>query len=240
MGRSSGRPVAKALALIALFILVCFPLTAAAQSSLLVGAGLFTENSDVEGVERIAVSESERNFDYGSDGFLSASVRYLRASSSSIYLGGGLSYFGTYRALLDQGEDTPDPPNSYEFGPLLEILGQVEWRVGVIEGLDLALGTQLGLALLFPDGDLKAEIKRLESQNVGVWSLPRPGYFVAPLIGARWKLDDRLALRGDLLFKWERIHLLGIDETVDGVPFERTSQSNVLRTEFVFGIEILL
>lgn len=213
---------------------------AGAQTSLVVGVGVFGEGSDVEGNERIEVRDNERNFEYSSDSFLNGSLRVLRPLSGSVFWGGGVTYYGTYRGLIDEGEDTPDPPDTYEFGPLLELGVLLEWRIGVTEKIDLALGAQAGLALLFPGGDLAAEIKRLKDQDVGVWDLPRPGYFLAPQIGARWKLDERLALRGDLLFKWERLHLFGIDEVVDGVEYERHSQANILRTEFVVGLEIAL
>lgn len=213
---------------------------AAAQTSLIVGIGAFGEGSDVEGNERIEVRDTDRSFEYSSDSFLNGSLRVLRPLSKSLFWGGGVTYYGTYRGEIDEGDDTPDPPNTYEFGPLLELGGLIEWRVGVTEKIDLALGAQAGLALLFPGGDLKAEIKRLKDQDVGVWDVPRPGYFLAPQVGARWKLDERLSVRGDLLFKWERLHLFGIDEVVDGLRYERSSQANILRTEFVVGLEIVL
>lgn len=224
-----------------MLVLVCCGLwssSVSAQTSVIVGVGAFGEGSNVEGNERIAVRDTERNFDYSSDSFLNGSLRFLRPLSKSFYWGGGATYYGTYRGKIDEGEDTPDPPNLYEFGPLLELGAILEWRVGVTEKIDLALGVQGGLALVFPGGDLEKEIKRLKDQNVGVWDVPRPGYYLAPQVGARWKLDDRLAIRGDLLFKWERLHLFGIDEVVDGLEYERNAVAKVLRTEFVVSLEI--
>lgn len=239
---STPEPAGKRLRMLVVsWVVVCgllFSTAASAQTSLIVGVGGFFEGSNVEGRERIAVQDRERNFDYSSDSFLNGSLRLVRPLTGSFYWGGGVTYYGTYRGKIDEGDDTPDPPNLYEFGPLLELGGLLEWRLGVTEAIDLSLGLQAGLALVFPSGEVAEEIKSLKDQNVSVWDVPRPGYYVAPQIGARWKLDERLAVRGDLLFKWERLHLFGIDEVVDGLEYERSAVAKILRTEFVVGLEI--
>lgn len=236
-----GMPLRQAIVMLS--AVSCFSLLGAeamAQNSLIVSAGIFNESSDVEGRERISVSENERAFEYGSDGMLTGSLRFVMPRGERLRFGAGLAYYGMYRAVIDEGDDTPDPPNKYEFGRLMEFGGLAEYIVPITERIDLGIGAQAGLAVLFPDGDLQDEIDRLDDQNVGVWDLPRLGYYVAPTISPRWKLDDRLHLRADLSFKWERLHLFQIDETVDNVSYLREAKSNVMRTELLVGLEIKL
>src|SRR5690554_3599354 len=138
--RAVKKPQAFVLSMLVLLASFGFGASAAsAQTSVVVGVGAFGEGSNVEGNERIAVRDSERNFDYTSDSFLNGSLRFLRPFSKSLYWGGGATYYGTYRGKIEEGEDTPDPPDLYEFGPLLELGGILEWRIGVTEKIDLSL-----------------------------------------------------------------------------------------------------
>lgn len=211
-----------------------------ARSTLGVGGGLYLESAQLDGVEEVSVRETDQSFEYKNDGYLNAYLRYLRPYGERLRIGAGLTYYGIYRGV-EVGEDGPaDPPVLYEFGPLLELFAQAEYLVPMGERLELAVGSQLGGAVLFPRGNLQREIDRLQDQNVGVWNVPRPGYFFAPLVGARWSLDDRLSLRGDVLFKWERMHLFQTTESVDNTSFRKSWTTSALRTELLVGIEIAL
>jgi hypothetical protein len=216
------------------------PLSASAQSALGVGAGLYFESASLEGVEEVSVRETDQSFDFKNDGHLTAQLKFLRARSESVRVGGGLSYYGIYRGAEVDENGPRDPAVLYEFGPLLELYLQGEWLVPMRDRLDLAIGSQLGGAILFPRGNLKREIDRLQDQNVSVWNVPRPGYFLAPFLGARWAIDERLSARGDLMFKWERMHLFQTTQSVDNTPFRKSWKTTTLRTELQIGLEIAL
>jgi hypothetical protein len=104
----------------------------------------------------------------------------------------------------------------------------------------LILGAQVGPALLVPDGEFQQEIDELKEEGFDVWDTPRIGYHIAPQVGALWELDDRLSVRTDLGIRYENMFLFAIDDEVDGVAYERSWDTSVLRYEFGLAMEVKL
>lgn len=217
------------------------PSPAPATSNVLVlGGTLFYESSTLTGEEQVSVQERDQSFDYRNANFLSARVLYLRPHSERLYIGGGADFIGTYSANI-LGDDGPrDPPDIYEFGPLLEPLAIAEWRRPISDDLSFTLGTQIGLAMIFPRGDLAAEIRSLQNNNVTVFRIPRFGGSAAVHTAFLYKLDERLALRADFGIQWQNILIFRTQQTVDGTSFRKHWTTGTLRGRMGISLEILL
>lgn len=228
--------------------ILLLPSAVAAQTVVGLGVNGFFEDSKLNGTQQIAVQENDESYEYRSDGFLTGSVWFLLQLAERLRAGSGLEYYGTYASMTkcdDEERDCDDPdnpfePDRYEFGKLLEFYGRFEYVVPTTPSVDLILGTVFGVPLLFPSGDLADEIDSLQEQGASVLGLPRIGYLIGPDIGARWKYSDHLALRGDLMVKWEQIFMFRTTQNIDGISFRKTWTTGTLRYELGVGIEVNL
>ncbi len=220
------------------------PGLAAAQTVVGVGISAYREDSRLNGVQQISVLETDESARYGSDDFLSASIWFLYAFSERVRFGSMLEYYGTYtgREKCEEGEcDNPDfEPDRYEFGKLVEFHGRFEYAAPATEKFDLILGGVFGAPILFPGGDLKEEIERRQEEGASLIDLPRIGYLVGPNLGARWRYLEHLALRADVLVKWEQIFIFRTAQNIDGVAYRKRWTTGTLRYEFGLGLEVLL
>jgi hypothetical protein len=95
--------------------------------------------------------------------------------------------------------------------------------------------------MLFPDGsrdgDLRREIRDMKDDGVTVFGGPRLGVDLAPMVGFRWSIDERFALRADFGIHWQRLFLLNVKDTVNDVDFRRTWTAKVLRYNLGIGLE---
>ncbi len=228
------------LVLLLTTLLLLIPATAFADSLLNLGGTLYYESSRLEGEEQVSVQERDQSFDYRNSNFLSARVLYLRPYSGNLYIGAGADFLGNYRAnILDDGEPS-DPPDLYEFGPLLSTFGLAEWRLDIGEGRTLGLGTELGLATLFPRGDLASEIRALQNDDVRTFNIPRVGWSVGGHTAFVWEIDDRLALRSEVGVQWQNIYLFRSSQTIDDVAFRKQWTTGALRGRLGVSLEIRL
>lgn len=228
--------------LICVLLFCSWSAVANAQTVLGIGPGFFVEDSDLSAEEQASIELRDESFAYTSDGFLSGSIYIMKDWTESIRLGGQVTYYGTYSAsVTPEGDNNNDEePQIYEFGRLLEVSARIEYLLPVTDTIDLALGGMAGFPILIPDGDFQAEIDRLKDQEVGVFDLPRIGYLLSPVFGARYKYSEHLYFRGDLLFKWEQLFLFRTTEEVQSIPFRKTWSTSTLRSEFTLGIEVVL
>jgi hypothetical protein len=212
-----------------------------AQNILILGGTTFYESSTLTGQEQVSVLERDQSFDFRNANWLSARVLYLRPHTERLFIGAGADFIGSYAANILNNDGVPsDPPNIYRFGPMLEPLAIAEWRRPLSEDLSFSLGTQLGLALIFPRGDLAAEIRSLQNNNVRVWRIPRFGGSAAVHTAFVWKLDERLSMRGDLGIQWQNVLIFRTQQTVDDVPFRKHWTTGALRARLGVSLEILL
>jgi hypothetical protein len=229
-----------------LFVLVAMSLSsnAAAQTVVGVGANAFFEDSKLNGIQQIAVQENDESYEYRSDGFLTGGFWFLFQMSDRIRVGSMIDYYGTYASLTKCQEnqcDNPDfEPDRFEFGKLVEFFGRFEYGVPIAQDADLILGTVFGLPILFPGGDLGEEIDSLKDQGAAVLDVPRIGYLVGPDLGGRWAYSEHLAIRGDLMVKWEQIFMFRTTQSIDGISFRKNWTSGTLRYELGLGIEVTL
>lgn len=221
-------------------------LSSAAQAqgqSIGLGVQLFSDDGELDGQERVAVqAPRDQDRSFFSEDALSFSLWWLKDISPKLRAGAGLRYYGAYVIVDEVPEDTPEDelPEGEEFGTWMDLHGQLEWHTPVaLKGkLELVLGAQLGLTMLFPGGALEAEIDRLKEQNVGVWSAPRVGFNFGPQVGLRYQLIELVALRLDAGMRYNRVFLFNTAEEVDGVAFEKRWDLNILRYETNIGAEI--
>ena len=232
----------------AVVVLVITPQLAQAQTVVGLGVKGFFEDSKLNGEEQIAVLQADESYEYRSDGFLSGSIWFLLQLSERIRVGSAVDYYGTYASMTrcdrENRDDCSDfEPNRYEFGKLLEFYGRFEYHVPVSDDLDLLLGTVFGLPVLFPSGDFREEIDGLKEEGANVLSLPRIGYLLGPNIGARWKYNDHLAIRGDFIVKWEQMFLFRTRQNIGSDPpiaFRKKWTTGTLRYELGLGVEVSL
>lgn len=222
------------------FALLLAPASAVAQQHIGVGAGLFSDDGDLDGEERRdVVQESDESVVFDSHNRLHGSIWYLRHASERVRWGGGLRFYGSYE-IVEVPEDDDDEPDPFQLGKLTEFYVQAEWLIPFSDDKALILGGQAGPSVLFPDGEFQDTIDELEDQGVDVWNTPRVGFHVGPSVGARWELDDRLSVRSDLSIRYENLYLFAIDDDVDGVAYEKSWTTSTLRYELGFGMEIEL
>ncbi|HZH03467.1 MAG TPA: hypothetical protein VEY30_06760 [Myxococcaceae bacterium] len=198
---------------------------------LVIAGDLFFEDGRLNAEQRINASPREESFDYGSKGFLSGQIFLLFPESERFRWGPGLRFFGKYSASVEN----QDP---YEFGFLTQAFVAGEFALPLAPSWDLLLGGRAGLGLLFPGGNFKQEIDRLQAEGVGVWSLPRVGWLAGLSGGARKQLSDRLALRAELAGQLEQLYLFLTDEDVDGLDFRKSWNTYSLRFGLTVGLEV--
>ncbi len=233
-------------ALVAAF--VAMPASAGAQTVVGLGAKAFFEDSKLNGEQQIAVLETDESYEYKSDGFLAGSIWFLLQLSDRVRVGSGVDYFGTYASLTKCDRQNRDDcsdfePDRYEFGKLVEFFGRFEYHVPVTPTFNLLLGTVFGVPVLFPGGDFREEIDAQKESGAAVLSLPRIGYLLGPNIGARWEYNDHLAVRGDMIIKWEQIFLFRTRQNIGSDPaiaYRKKWTTGTLRYEFGVGVEVSL
>lgn len=232
------------MVLFACLVFVAAPRNASAQTVIGLGANVFFEDSKLNGVQQISVQENDESFEYRSNSFLTGSLWFLLQITDRIRVGSMLDYYGTYTSATKCQEGQCDDPNFeprlFTFGKLLEFHGRFEYGIPVTEDVSLLLGTVFGAPILFPGGDFKDHITSLQEQGAGVLDLPRIGYLVGPNVGTRWRYSEHLALRGDLIVKWEQIFLFRTSQNIDGIPFRKSWTTGTLRYEIGVGVEVTL
>ncbi|GEM_PF-4647537 len=204
--------------------------------------GMFFENSRLEGEEIRGVDSTDESYDYNPDGILNAQLVYLTALSPRVRVGGGVTYFGSYEADQIPGEDqNQDDVTTVEYGQLGNFFGRAEWLIPFLDQFHFILAAQVGLSMLFPDGsrdgDLRREIQDMKDDEISVFGGPRLGVDLAPIVGFRWTIDPRFALRADFGIHWQRLFLLNVSDTVNDVDFRRTWTGKVLRYNINIGLE---
>ncbi|MCC6619749.1 MAG: hypothetical protein IT385_00760 [Deltaproteobacteria bacterium] len=218
--------------------LVVLASEARAQSAIGLGATFFFDSGEREDDERIGPRHDVTREDVTNPRFAAGVISYLHALSDTpregFRLGGELRYLGTYATESDDDEGRRD------IGTLFELGFRGEWTTEIADKLGLALGLRLDLAMVFPTGDFAAEIDRLADEGVPTSSGPRFGWSIVPMVGARYELHERVHARLDLGLGWSALELLGIDETVQGIAYQRDETLSVTRFEVSLAIELSL
>jgi len=194
---------------------------------------IFVEKSRLGGEQIINVSRRDESFEYGSSGFLSFTLGLnWTAWSDRFRLGPAIRVLGIYSGW---GENT-----TFEFGLLLEPMLMGEYAIPLAEKWSLLLGARLGIPVLFPRGDFANEIRRLQVDRVGVWSVPRIGWLAGISAGAKRRMTQRLWLRGDLSGQMEQIFLFATDEIIEGLAFRKNWSAHIFRVSLSVGLELEL
>ena len=177
-----------------------------------VAMDVFGEAGQLEGEQWINNARVDESFDFGGGPLISAQAWLLfkKGLPQGFRVGPGVRVYGFYQ--------TPGN-NGYGFGIMNDLVGIGEWSIRMFEQFFLVLGGRAGLTLLFPGGDFRTEIRRLQDQGAGVWSVPRLGWIAAINAGLRREMFKNFFLRADLSGQWQSLYLFATDETV---PFGDT------------------
>lgn len=206
-----------------------------------VGLGFYVENSRIEGETTRQVDTDDESFDYTADNVVMGSVSMMKTAGNRLRAGAGIHYYGSYETVRDPEEDEdPEDIEADELGQFLTLFARAEWLIPFADDLELVLGAEAGVISLFPDGEFRREIEAMKDDDIGVFGGPRPGISLAPMVGARWEIDDRLALRADFAVRWERLLLFNVSDTVENISYERNWTGKILRYNLGIGMEVTL
>ncbi|OJH34325.1 hypothetical protein BON30_44245 [Cystobacter ferrugineus] len=196
-----------------------------------VGPDLFLESAKLNGEQFINISRRDESFDYSSAGFVSATL-WLNTSvpsvSQRLRVGAGARIFGNYGAGGDR---------TFGFGLLNEAFAFAEYGLPVADKMEVVFAARGGISLLVPGQEFAEEIRRLQEQGVGVWSVPRVGWLVGPSVGARRRMTERILLRADILAQVQQQYLFATSEDIDGLRYTKNWSTLALRLGLSLGVE---
>ena len=196
------------------------------------------EGGSLSGEQWIDVTLRNESFQYNNLGASGAAWLLFRHDERLRY-GPGLRAYGNYAASSGR---------NFVFGPLFEGYGMAEYSLPAIEKFEAVFSGRVGFALLIPGGDFGNEIKRLQDQGVGVWSIPRTGWLAGLGAGTRRKMADRLWLRLDLQAQYQQLFLFATDERIslptsagtEDIRFRKGWTAGGLRLGLALGVELSL
>ncbi len=231
------------------FILAAAPVSEAAAWTIGLGGQVYRDDANLETEKRIGPqSPVEEDTDYESDDIGSFGIYALFPMQERVFAGGGLRYYGTYDTLEpltreerqqleeDGEEDTREP---YEFGTALDAYAHLQWELPIITKLDLLLGTQVGLNILFPSGNFEETINSEKDDGASLFGGPRLGLLFGPQVGVRYGIiENRLAVRADLGARYNRMILFRNEEEIDGVAYRLDWTMNILRYDAGLAVEL--
>ncbi|WNG14834.1 hypothetical protein [Cystobacter fuscus] len=196
-----------------------------------VGPDFFLESARLNGEQGINISRRDESFEYSSAGFVSATL-WLNTSvpsvSERLRVGAGARIFGNYGA---------GGGRTFGFGLLNEAFAFAEYGLPVANKTEVVFAARGGLSLLVPGQEFAAEIRRLQEQGVGVWSVPRVGWLAGPSVGARRRMTERILLRADILGQVQQQFLFATSEDIDGLRYTKNWSTLALRLGLSLGVE---
>lgn len=186
------------------------------------------ENGQLSGEQWIDASRIDESFDY-TGAALSGSAWLLFKSGDRLRWGPGARIHGSYAY-----------PNEYDFGFLSEAFLLADYSLPIFAQWFLTLGGRAGMQVLVPGGDLGREISRLQSDGVGVWSVPRVGWLAGVSVGVRRQLIGRLHLKFDFTGQVGQLFLFATDERVEELRFRKYWNTWSQRLSATLGLELTL
>lgn len=213
-----------------LAVALLFATPAVAQQRIGVAFDVFGEGSTLNREQWINNTQVEQPFDYNSGSVLSGTVYLLfQTDVKRLRWGPGVRVYGNYEAAGN---------NSFGFGVLNEALLLAEYGIPAIEKFELVLGGRVGVPVLIPGDDFAREISRLQSEGLGVWSLPRVGWVGGLNVGARREMAKNLWLRVDLLGQLGSLYLFATDQRVDTLRVRKFWSTYTMRLGLTFTLEL--
>ena len=216
----------------AVLMTVVVSAVAAAQERVGVSLNVYAEGGRRDGERWINNSREPENDEWvgpalSADAYVLYGGKELKIPPS-IRIGPGVRVYGEYASLGQR----------YAYGILNDLYMIGEFSLPAFERFELALGARAGLSLLIPTGDFASEIRRLQAQGIGAWSIPRVGWIAGVNAGMRRKMIDRFWLRLDFLGNWQTLYLFAIDETQGGYRFRKYWSVSSLRLGATLSAEV--
>lgn len=164
---------------------------------------------------------------------LGVALTFLTRVHERFSAGASLRLLGSYSYQLDEDED-----EVVELGQLVELSPTAQYLLPITEDLQVAFMGQVGLALVFPAGELADRIEALEAQGFDTSVSPRVGVIGGASVGLRHTYNDWLAFRGDLGWFWQTLFLLNTSAESGGLRGEDNWDVHWTRARLHLGAEV--
>lgn len=142
-------------------------------------------------------------------------------------IGGAFGYGGNYS--LNN--------NDRILGQLLTADFRVEARKQISEAVWLFAQPKVGVSAIIPGGLLQDRISANQRFGYDTWSGPRWGFLVGVDAGARYVINDWLALRGSVGYAWTMSFLLDSKASTEQVSASQSWQIQASRLSGNLGVE---
>ncbi len=202
---------------------------------IVVGLGVHSDDGTMRGSDRRSIQVTDETFDFSGQGRVFGTLGFLTGLRPRVRGGMSVRYFGGYEYSRSGGR-----AGDGKLGQLGEAVAQLQYVLPMYDRWDLVLGAEAGAALLVPGGAFQKEIQALQTQGASVWDVPRVGYLLGPQLAARYKVGQRLFVRGDLGLTWEQLFLFFTHDDVGAVQFEKTRRANIIRYALTVSLEVPL
>jgi len=191
-----------------------------------IGPALYTDKFErtTQDSNSIGGPQAPQRDEYGTSTVVNGSVWLLHRLVPDVRVGGVLRWYGEY-AGVDDGNDTT-------FGQLFDLAAHGEYLIDAVwRDFGVLFGARLGGTVLFPSGPGLDDDPNIDG--------PRFGFFGEPLIGVRWVLLPKLALRADTGVKFGRIYLYDTGQTIGDVRTSTYSHLDHFQVQWGFGLEFM-
>lgn len=211
------------------------------RSQIGIGFGLFTESSERRDEAYVGGQQFGNNnndtVELESDAIVNVQAWYLRPIwIDGLRWGGGVAWFNKYGVV--EADDEDDDQEPYVFGHMFQVGLQGEYELErVASKLGVLFGLRGGGALLFPSGNLRRAIEDLDRRGFDVWESPQFGLYIAPMVGARWPLSERVAVRADLSVQFSKLWLYDAEGEARGITSEIRANLGTTRTQVLLGLD---
>ena len=236
-GIRAGRAAVMPLGVLGAWLAVSAP--AAAGPTIGLGPGIYNDAGEREITVDQGVDDSEpERTEFENAGLLNLGSWVLFPLSDRVRVGGGVRWFGNYETKdPDAEEEDGRDVETYGYGTTFQLYGQGEYVVD-LAGPKLLLGAQAGLIVIVPGGDFQEQLESDEARGYDTNTLPRPGVFAGPLVGATYPLAKRLNLRADLGLQFARVWLQSSSAESQAAGLELTVDSHLVLTRLFLGLGI--
>lgn|GEM_PF-5306211 len=220
--------------------ITCISLSAAAhaQDALGVGGGVWFDSATRTQRTRIGPLAATDRQDVSNVYRGAVQLSFLHAFDErpleGFRLGADIRYLGFY-ATSPRDDDRTDG-----IGRMVDVGFRGEWSTAIATNVAFSAGLRAAAGMVFPDEDFATTIDRLRAEGVPTSTGPRPTVHIAPMVGLRWAILERIHLRLDLGFGFTMTSLFDVAANVQGLPYARVETVTGTRFDATISVEFPL